>query len=348
MIGRGPLRLSHVLAVSVLTAGFVTAGFLTHPSPAYAGSGMVAPTGTHVVTFDTLAGVSQQATNAPTVGSFLRDHRIAVGPSDYVWPATDTPLSDRMRITYRAAVPVTIVTAHRKLSVVTTADDVGSMLEEEGIYLSKYDRVRPSLAGRVPAHGIVRVERISEWRRTEKRVIKPSIVRRLDFALNPGTSKIISKGLPGEKLVTVRFVQINDRDITAHVVATRIVTHARPRVIAVGVGEYDAFERFAKLGVNRVSQLVASALTMVATAYTADCYGCSGITAIGRPAGHGIVAVDPNVIPLGTKLYIPGYGFAIAGDTGGAIIGNRIDLGFNSLSDALQFGRREVTVYRLK
>jgi len=64
-------------------------------------------------------------------------------------------------------------------------------------------------------------------------------------------------------------------------------------------------------------------------------------------AGHGIVAVDPGVIPLGTKLYIPGYGFAIAGDTGGAIVGHRIDLGFDSLNDAMEFGRRPVKVYTL-
>ncbi len=86
---------------------------------------------------------------------------------------------------------------------------------------------------------------------------------------------------------------------------------------------------------------------MVATAYTADCYGCSGRTALGYRAGHGVVAVDPRIIPLGTRLYIPGYGMAVAGDTGGAIIGRRIDLGFNSIGDALQFGRRPVRVFRL-
>ena len=73
-----------------------------------------------------------------------------------------------------------------------------------------------------------------------------------------------------------------------------------------------------------------------------------GTTAIGRRAGYGIVAVDPRIIPLGTKLYIIGYGFAVAGDTGGAILGHRIDLGFDSLHGALLFGRRDVTVYRIK
>jgi len=59
------------------------------------------------------------------------------------------------------------------------------------------------------------------------------------------------------------------------------------------------------------------------------------------------VAVDPRIIPLGTRLYIEGYGYAIAGDTGGAIKNFRIDLGYNSRSEAMKFGRREVKVYIL-
>ena len=87
---------------------------------------------------------------------------------------------------------------------------------------------------------------------------------------------------------------------------------------------------------------------MVATAYSADCPGCSGRTATGRPAGHGVVAVDPSVIPLGTHMSIPGYGEAVAADTGGAIRGRRIDLGFASNAAADRFGRRPVTVYLFK
>jgi 3D (Asp-Asp-Asp) domain-containing protein len=87
---------------------------------------------------------------------------------------------------------------------------------------------------------------------------------------------------------------------------------------------------------------------MMATAYTPWCTGCSGRTALGYQAGYGIVAVDPRVIPLGSRLYIPGYGEAIAGDTGGSIKGSRIDLGFNRYRDARQFGRREITVYLLR
>ena len=84
-------------------------------------------------------------------------------------------------------------------------------------------------------------------------------------------------------------------------------------------------------------------LTMAASAYSA--YETSGYTARGSYLRKGLVAVDPSVIPLGTRLYIPGYGHAIADDTGGAIRGNRIDLAFDSYEEAIQFGRRDVTVY---
>jgi uncharacterized protein YabE (DUF348 family) len=326
----------------------VCAGSLIHPSPALAGSGAIGVPTAHVVTFDSLGSVTQNATGAPTVAAFLQQRGIAIGPNDFVSPSADTPISDRLTIAYRAAIPVTIVTAKQKRRVVTTADDVGSMLEQQGIALGRNDQVTPALDDRVPANGVVRIVRVLKWQHVMREKIAAPVVRRLDFAVAPGSQRVLSKGAPGVKLVMVGYTQRDGGSVTARVVATHVIRRARPRVLAVGVGEYDAFERFAQHGVNRASKMIAQAITMVATAYTANCAGCSGITAIGRPAGHGIVAVDPNVIPLGTRLYSPGYGFAIAGDTGGAIVGNRIDLGFDSYSDAMRFGRRELTVYRLK
>lgn len=70
-------------------------------------------------------------------------------------------------------------------------------------------------------------------------------------------------------------------------------------------------------------------LKVWATQYDSHCPGCNEWTAIGMRQGKGVVAVDPSVIKLRTKLYIPGYGQAVAGDTGGAIVGNRIDVGFS-------------------
>lgn len=88
-------------------------------------------------------------------------------------------------------------------------------------------------------------------------------------------------------------------------------------------------------------------LRMTATAYSAFDEGNGQYTHRGTFLCKGIAAVDPAVIPLGTRLYISGYGYAIADDTGSAIRGERIDLAFNSNADALHFGVRSVDVYIL-
>jgi 3D (Asp-Asp-Asp) domain-containing protein len=89
-------------------------------------------------------------------------------------------------------------------------------------------------------------------------------------------------------------------------------------------------------------------LTVIATAYTADCEGCSGITYTGinlnKDRHAKVIAVDPNVIPLGSKVYVEGYGYAIAGDIGGAIKGNRIDIHVPTTQEAFNWGVKEVKV----
>ncbi len=94
-------------------------------------------------------------------------------------------------------------------------------------------------------------------------------------------------------------------------------------------------------GVSKPSGTVVS---MIATAYTRYDEGCTDYTYRGNYLKRGLVAVDPNVIPLGTKLYIPGYGHAVADDIGGAIKGNRIDLAMDSIDEAMQYGVRSVEV----
>ncbi|MFS0821151.1 LysM peptidoglycan-binding domain-containing protein [Bacillus sp. 1P02SD] len=87
---------------------------------------------------------------------------------------------------------------------------------------------------------------------------------------------------------------------------------------------------------------------MEATAYTATCEGCSGITSTGmnllENPNAKVISVDPSIIPLGSKVYVEGYGEAIAGDTGGAIKGNKIDVFIPSKQEAIHFGRKQVKV----
>lgn len=92
-------------------------------------------------------------------------------------------------------------------------------------------------------------------------------------------------------------------------------------------------------------------MDMEATGYDPGPISCgphaTGRTYTGMVARHGVVAVDPRVIPLGTRVYIDGYGQAIAADIGSAIKGNRIDLCFNTYGEAIRFGRRQIRVYLL-
>lgn len=85
-----------------------------------------------------------------------------------------------------------------------------------------------------------------------------------------------------------------------------------------------------------------------ATAYSAYDSGCGHYTASGTPLRRGVIAVDPSFIPLGTRVYIPGYGEAVAEDTGGAIVGNIIDIAFDTHEEALEFGRQDLEIYILE
>jgi 3D (Asp-Asp-Asp) domain-containing protein len=190
-------------------------------------------------------------------------------------------------------------------------------------------------------HGLV------TWERLEHRSIAPKTIHRLMLSLAPGRSKVIAHGSSGIVEQSVRYTQRDGGPIHRTVLASEVIKPSKPRIVADGIGG-TPLASFEARGIEAMAYMARTALEMIATGYSADCAGCDGMTAIGRRAGHGIVAVDPRVIPIGTHLYIPGYGLAIAGDTGGDIVGNRIDLGFDSNRDAMIFGRRDIKVYRLR
>src|SRR5699024_5437654 len=89
-------------------------------------------------------------------------------------------------------------------------------------------------------------------------------------------------------------------------------------------------------------------ISVTSTAYTAECDGCAGVTSTGVDLNANpdakVIAVDPNVIPLGSKVYVEGYGYATAADTGGAINGNKIDVHISSKDEALSWGSKTVNV----
>lgn len=104
----------------------------------------------------------------------------------------------------------------------------------------------------------------------------------------------------------------------------------------------------AKAAAPAASEQSGKEMTVSATAYTAYCAGCSGVTATGidlrSNPNQKVIAVDPTVIPLGSKVWVEGYGEAIAGDTGGAIKGNKIDVFIPTQGAALDWGRKTINI----
>jgi 3D (Asp-Asp-Asp) domain-containing protein len=288
-------------------------------------------------------------TRAATVDDFLIERGIVRAPDDIVSTDPTTILTDGAVVSYRAAVPVTLVVDNVERQVRTSATTVRELLVSQNIALHSHDKLWPKAGATLTGDSRIRVDHVTAWIERKHIAMAPPVTHRYDFTLATGKTRVLDPGASGIKEYTIAVSQ-TDPAITAKrsLLATRILRAPRTKVVAHGVGEYASFANIASRGLEGTMKLAHSAMTMIATAYTADCYGCSGRTAIGKRAGHGIVAVDPRVIPLGTKLYIPGYGQALAGDTGGAIRGNRIDLGFNSHGDAISFGRRPVVVYVLK
>ncbi|MFY9115085.1 MAG: 3D domain-containing protein, partial [Dethiobacteria bacterium] len=205
---------------------------------------------------------------------------------------------------------------------------------------------------------IVRIEKIYT---SEETVIPFDSVYRENPAMDMGSVCIVCEGEEGLKKETVEIVLADGQEVSRAVIDEMIITPPRSKII----------ERGTRSVIPGLDVQFNKMLNVKATAYCPGTPGsgcpvdsrgysvCTG-KATGRTAtgaktrgGDGskqnpyIIAVDPRVIPLRSQVYIEGYGYAVALDTGGAIKGNKIDVMFSSHSSAIRFGRRNLKIYLL-
>jgi 3D (Asp-Asp-Asp) domain-containing protein len=163
--------------------------------------------------------------------------------------------------------------------------------------------------------------------------------QKIDTNLVPGQIRVISQGVNGVKRSVWLLTVIGDQEIKREVVSSQVLNKPVKKIIATNPITVTATRNLALS-----SELVPKEeFEVESTAYTFT----GNNTATGISPRVGIVAVDPRFIPLGTKLYIEGYGYAVAADTGGAIKGKRIDVFLNSIKECVAWGRRRVKVYIL-
>lgn len=172
----------------------------------------------------------------------------------------------------------------------------------------------------------------------------------LDRKILYGKQVVVQKGKSGLLKKRVKFVYENGVKVEDVVLSETLIQKPVPEVVAKGTIFVMASRAKWKYPPKKQVKKI---IEMTATAYSPFYSGGHpiGQTRSGTKAGYGVVAVDPKVIPLGTYLFIPGYGYAKALDTGGAIKGKRIDLCYDTLEEVKEFekkGPRKVKVYVLK
>lgn len=288
----------------------------------------------------------------------LEKARIELSGKDKISPSLDSPVADGMKIVIKRAVPVTVAVDGRTLSIQTAESTVDEMLNAEGIDLGELDKVSYNLGDNITSGMEIKITRVEEKYFASTEPVEFGLVKQEDNNLEQGQSKLLQEGVQGEKVVTTRVVYEDGKEVSREVINETVTKEPVNRIVAVGTLRYIMASR----GGSRTKTYYTRVLRMKATSYTSN-YACTGknpgdpgfgITATGtvarrNPNGYSTVAVDPDVIPLGTKLYIEGYGYAIAEDVGGGVNGNIIDLYFepHEMGKGL-WSTRYVNVYILK
>ena len=276
-----------------------------------------------------------------TVGDFLEKEGIVLKNKDLVSPSLDKAIDKDMKIVISSPKSYHIKDGKKTIIAEASGYTVADVLDNLDIKLNKLDRVSLPL-DEIAKEGMeIKIDRVVVENLENKIEIPFETESRENKDMFEGEKKVITKGEVGQKTESLKNTYVNGVLETTEVLKSEITKDPVKEVVEVGTKKGTV----APNGKNAKRVIV-----MQATAYDPT---AGSKTAMGTRARVGAVAVDPKVIPLGSKLYIESmdgfasYGYATAEDTGGAIKGNRIDLFYNSNAEANRFGRRNVKVYVL-
>ncbi|MEI5909612.1 ubiquitin-like domain-containing protein [Bacillus spongiae] len=280
-------------------------------------------------------------TTATTVEQLLEDEAIELSQFDQVSPALTDSIVKNTKVVVEPAFSLTLIDGGVEQEVLTTSITVANFLKQHKITIGNLDRVKPSLEAVIKPEDIINIIRVEEATEEVEELLDYTVVTRKDSSLTKGTEKVLQEGQKGTVSKTYDIVRENGKEVSRTLVKEDIITESVDKIVAVGSKTITA-------QASRGSSEAGEEFYVSSTAYTASCNGCSGRTATGinlyENPGMKIIAVDPSVIPLGTRVYVDGYGYALAADTGSAIKGNKIDVFVASKEEAYRWGRRQVKI----
>ncbi len=281
-----------------------------------------------------------------TVEDVLEERGITLEVKDKISPALEEKVSDNTVISIDRAVEVTLIVDEKKLIIDTaekTIEDLliaeKELLSVEGIeFIEGTDEITPKLDSNIEENlkiEIVKVEILNEVAVEE---IKFDTITQEDGSLDYGLEEVKQDGTLGEKEITYKIVKKNGEEVSRDVVSSKVTKEPVNKIIVEGTRKVFA----SRNGYDEYQKLI----YCESTAYCTGTITATGTKPVYNPSGISTIAVDPRVIPLGSLVYVDGYGYAVAADTGGAIKGNIVDVFLNSQDASRQWGRKyNVPVY---
>lgn len=312
-------------------------------------------------------------TQARQVKDLLAERGIKKAETDDIYPSSDAVLKSGMTVRYREAFPVDLVVGGKARQLYTYETSVRELLAREGIRLQKEDRVAPDPDTRVTEGTLITVNTTRRAMLTQEQLVPFEIEEVEDPTLPEGEQLVTASGRPGVRTKKYQLTLTNGLSKEKKLIGDQVTQTPVKQVVKVGTkpvetpveapvfNEEQATNPLAETPKADTDLDFASAKSLMveATAYTNDpasngsrLYNGRALTATGYDVtdtityqGMPIIAVDPKVIPLGTKVYVEGVGLAIALDTGGAIKGNKIDVLVDGEQKAKTFGRKQLQVW---
>lgn len=293
-------------------------------------------------------------TTAETVDEFLSEQKLDLGAHDKVQPSKDTRLAKGTELAIEKAFQISLSDAGKEKHLWTTSTTVADFLKQHDLELNDTDKIEPSLDEKLTADHKVTITRIEKVTDVVEERIAYQVKRKEDRSLESGKEKVVQNGKEGTLKKHYNVVLENGKEVSRKLVKEETADGSIDKIVAVGTKEKknQVVATAENTQVSRSTNSTGKEYFVASTAYTASCSGCSGRTATGidlkNNPGAKVIAVDPSFIPLGTKVHVEGYGYAIAADTGSAIKGSKIDVFFPDKSSAFRWGNKRVKIKVLK
>lgn len=286
-----------------------------------------------------------------TVADALEKAEITLAEDEISVPAPDSKITGDTEINIYKTKTVSVTADGKTKDVKLALVNVYDALNYSGYEVDDDDILSTSHSDDVENINAVTIKRVTYKTESTKEKIAYDTVKKNSDKVELGETKVKTKGKDGEKIVTREVKYIDGKKSSDKVVAEKRIKEPVDKVVLVGTkGAATSGGAGTFTDSNGATVAYSQMLTGSGTAYTAP---AGAGTATGVPAYHGGVAVNPNIIPYGSKLYIVStdgsfvYGYATAVDTGGALMDGSaiVDCFYNTYDECVNFGRRDVNVY---